>query len=211
MAYESLSVYVNNADADAAIAVPVLVHKIVVEHADGTGALSVTLNNNATRAGAATCVVDVGGAKSGASATGLANDATAYTATAIIDGVTRAISVTGSAAQTYTNLLTELNTDCTGGTWTISGGNLLLTSSTTTASSNLVVTDTTLFAALTGFKVICAPKRPALPKCSCTTRQVFASNFQRMAQVDFDPPVPFTNVSAEQTGTGYYRVYYTRA
>lgn len=47
--------------------------------------------------------------------TGLANDATAYTANVIDNqGNTTAISITGSAAQTYTDLITELNTDLTG-------------------------------------------------------------------------------------------------
>ena len=96
--------------------------------------------------------VDVGGAVVGGDATGLANDATAYTATITVDGVDKAISVVGSAAQTYTDLLTEIGTDL-GATATIeiSGGDLLVTSATTDNDSKVVITDVDLFATLTTF------------------------------------------------------------
>jgi hypothetical protein len=80
--------------------------------------------------------VDVGGAKTGGSATGLANDATVYTAAVVVNGgSSQPIAVTGSAAQTYTTLISELDTDTTGATWSIIGGNLVCTSSTTGESS----------------------------------------------------------------------------
>lgn len=88
----------------------------------------------------------------GANATGLANDATAYTATITIDGVASPVSVTGSAAQTFTDLITAINADITGkGTATIaSSTELRVTSATTGATSTVLIADGTLLAALTG-------------------------------------------------------------
>lgn len=101
---DAAQVYVNTADANAAISVtpgPVLVHKVQVEHADGTAALSVQLHDAAT--------------------------------------------VTGTA------------------------------------------------------------------KISLTTNLADGTTFQRMAEINFDPPVQFEKgVSANVTGTGTYRIYYSR-
>lgn len=105
-----------------------------------------------TTAGSQT--VNVGGAVVGGDATGLANDATAYTASISIDGTPTAISVVGSAAQTYTLLIAELDTDSTGAATTIVGGNLVVTSSSTDNESAIAITDTDLFASLTAFVAI---------------------------------------------------------
>ncbi|MGZ8924625.1 MAG: beta strand repeat-containing protein [Nitrososphaeraceae archaeon] len=99
--------------------------------------------------------VNVGGAKVGGDATGLANDATTYTASINVDGVAKAISVVGSAAQTFTDLLTEINTDlAAAATITIEAGNLKVTSATTGGASSVAITDTDLFATLTGYVAI---------------------------------------------------------
>ena len=105
-------------------------------------------------------IVDVGGAKAGATATGLANDATAYTYNMEPDddGNAQTISVVGSAAQTYTDLLTEINADITGATVALVGGNLKFTSATTGAASNITLTagggGTNLFTTLTSFVAV---------------------------------------------------------
>jgi hypothetical protein len=102
-------------------------------------------------------IVDVGGAKAGASATGLANDGTAYTATVVIDGVTKNVSVVGSASQTYTTLLAGINTDLgAAGTAAIVGGNIKITSATTGDTSTVEITAGTLFTGSlpTGFVAI---------------------------------------------------------
>lgn len=54
-------------------------------------------------------VVSTGNNKSGASLTGLANNATVYTATVVINGVSFPLSLTGSANQTYGALMTNIN------------------------------------------------------------------------------------------------------
>jgi hypothetical protein len=103
-------------------------------------------------------IVNVGGAKIGASATGLANDSTNYTATVVIDGVTKNVAVTGSTAQTYTTLLSQINTDLgSAGTTTLFEGNLKITSATTGASSTVAITDgvtNLLFGTLTNYHSI---------------------------------------------------------
>jgi hypothetical protein len=95
----------------------------------------------------------------GNSPTGLANSATAYTATVVIDGVTKNVSVVGSAAQTFTTLLAEINTDLSGaGTASLSSTVALrITSASTGPNSVVAITDTGanhLFASLTNFSAI---------------------------------------------------------
>jgi hypothetical protein len=96
-----------------------------------------------------------GGALTGGTATGLANDATVYNASVVVDGGgSQTIAVTGSAAQTYTTLITELDADTTGATWALNGGELRCTSSSTGDTSSIATTDgpaTNLFSSLTAF------------------------------------------------------------
>ncbi len=104
-------------------------------------------------------IVNVGGAKIGTDPTGLANDATVYTASISVDGTPHAISVTGSTAQTFTTLLSEINgvTNLNGvATATLSGGNIKITSTATGATSTIAITDTNLFSTLTGYVAILA-------------------------------------------------------
>jgi hypothetical protein len=102
-------------------------------------------------------VVNVGGAKVGGSATGLANTAQVYTASVVVDGgASQPIAVTGSTAQTYTTLLAELNTNTTGATWALVGGNLRCTSDSVGANSSVAITNVDLFSTLTNFVAILA-------------------------------------------------------
>jgi hypothetical protein len=91
---------------------------------------------------------------SASSPTGLANDATVYTATLRFDdATTNAISIVGSAAQTITTLLAELNTDVTTPVVTLEGNELVFTSATTGPASSVFISDTGtnfLFASLRG-------------------------------------------------------------
>jgi hypothetical protein len=105
---------------------------------------------------AGTQTVDFGGTVVGGNATGLANDATTYTATIVVDGVSFAVSVVGSAAQTFTTLITEINADLPGTPAAISGGDIVVTSAVTGNSSFILITDGTLFSTLTGYVVLSA-------------------------------------------------------
>lgn len=88
-----------------------------------------------------------------ATPTGLANDATAYTASIDVDapGTPVSVSITGSAAQTFATLITELNTDLgSAATAALVGNSIVITSATTGVTSAVVVTDGTLFKSIKG-------------------------------------------------------------
>ena len=81
--------------------------------------------------------------------TGLANDATVYSATVNIDGVNRPVAVTGSAAQTMANLITEIDNDLsTWATTDLIGDIIVITSLNTGPTSTVTVVDTDLFSSL---------------------------------------------------------------
>lgn len=131
--------------------------------ATGTSGSQVVNFTPTITAGTATNLVPTAGyqaatftvAKAGGDATGLTNDATTYTTTITVDGVAKAISVVGSAAQTFTTLLAEINTDLgASATAAIVGGNIRVTSATTGSSSTVLMVTGTLFPALTNFTAI---------------------------------------------------------
>ena len=101
--------------------------------------------------------LNFGGLALGASATGLANDATAYTMTVTVDGVAIPVSVVGSAAQTFTTLVAEINTDLgASATAAIVAGNIVITSASYGTLSTVTTVDGTLLATTTGFVSISA-------------------------------------------------------
>jgi hypothetical protein len=77
---------------------------------------------------------------SNTTATGL-DAGTTYTATVSVDGTDRSVSILGSSAATIADLITQLNTDTTGATWSIVQGKLLATSATTGSSSTISIVD----------------------------------------------------------------------
>lgn len=81
-------------------------------------------------------------AKTGASASGLTNDATTYGAIVVIDGVAKEISIEGSAAQTLTTVASAIATDLgAAGTCAVVSGKIRITSATTGSASNVRITD----------------------------------------------------------------------
>ncbi len=103
-------------------------------------------------------VVNVGGNVAGADATGIPNVAGPFTATITVDGVAVPISVAGTAAQTYTTLIAELNADLgAAATASLAGGNILVTSATTGLTSTVSIADTDLFSNVTNFVGFNAP------------------------------------------------------
>lgn len=79
--------------------------------------------------------------------------ATVYTATVQWNGgTTSTVSIKGSAAQTYANLINEINTDIgANGTASMSSGNLKITSALGGNGSAVLITNTNLFNVLTGY------------------------------------------------------------
>lgn len=91
------------------------------------------------------------GATAAGVTTGLANDATAYTATITVDGVVKNISVVGSAAQTFATLITEINTDLgASATAAVVGNTIVVTSATAGPASTVRIGDVTLFSSVHG-------------------------------------------------------------
>lgn len=92
----------------------------------------------------------------GATATGLVG-ATTYTASVTVDAVAHPISVLGSTAVTFTNLIGVLNTQLSGfAIATIIGGAIRITSNTTGVTSTVSIADTDLFANLANFSALAA-------------------------------------------------------
>ena len=91
----------------------------------------------------------------GGDVTGLANNATVYTATITVDGVVKPVAVTGSAAQTMTALVAEINDDLgAAAVASLDSGNIRITSATTGAASTIAIVDGTLFAGIPGRTVV---------------------------------------------------------
>jgi hypothetical protein len=97
-----------------------------------------------------------GGITNGTSASGLG--AQVYTASIRVDGITKNISVSGSVGSTFNSLITELNNDLgASATAVLSGGNIKITSSSVGSNSSVLITDTNLFASLSGFSALQLP------------------------------------------------------
>lgn len=102
--------------------------------------------------------IDLNASAALSGSTGLANDATVYTATIVVDGVTRNITVAGSTAQTFANLIVQINGDLASyATMVLVGGNLRVTSTSFGNGSTVVITDGTLFSSLTNYVSMLVP------------------------------------------------------
>lgn len=97
----------------------------------------------------------------GGSSTGLLNDATIYTATINVDGTNHIVNIAGSTAQTYINLISQLDIALAGSaTSSVVAGNLQITSVATGGGTSVLITDGTtnpLFASLTNFVALGTP------------------------------------------------------
>lgn len=93
--------------------------------------------------------------------TGLANDTTTYTATINVDGQDVNISVEGSSAQTFGDLVTEINNQFPGSPAIASiellSGNIVCTSTSYGSSSTISTTDGNLFSSLNYFIDVAIP------------------------------------------------------
>jgi len=213
--YDDARVSALTADGDAVSSGYTRLHKLALIHADGTAVLSVEIFD--ALLSYAYQDVDVGGDKVGATATGLANDATVYTATIAIDGAApTAIAITGSTAQTYTNLLAQLETDigAAGASVSLVGGNLRFRSDGLGTTPSIDITDTDLFATLTDFSAVDAAYSPGAKVDLFSTDEATdgtSAVFQRYAEKDMYPPLCFqVGMSVNLIGTGTANLYYTQ-
>jgi hypothetical protein len=115
-------------------------------------------------------IVNVGGAITGASPTGFTNDATVYSAIISVDGILYDVEVTGSAAQTYATLISEINTDLlgSGGSAAIVAGNIKISSTNSGFQSRVDIFDVDLFSSLTDFVAI-FPSVPGIDEATFLT------------------------------------------
>jgi hypothetical protein len=155
-------------------------------------------------------IVDVGGAKTGASATGLANSATVYTASIAVDGAANAIAITGSTAQTYTNLVAQINSDLTGATAAVYRGNIRVVSDSSGAASTIAITDTDLFSTLTDFsEVSTAVDGSAAPAVSAGRGIYFWEATDALYFVNDNTLFKESYEYVDFLSSGYKRVYFT--
>ena len=97
-------------------------------------------------------LIGVGGGPSGLTSTGLTNDSTSYTCTGTVNGTAFSISILGSQAQNFTNLLSQFNTQLwaalgsnTIASLTLNGYGLVFSTDGTGDSQSIVLTTTNLF------------------------------------------------------------------
>ena len=98
-------------------------------------------------------VVNFGGAVVGGNNTGLANQSCAtYSVTINIDNSgNQIVSAAGSSLQTFNDVITAINTQTTGCTAAIVGGNIRITSDTTGRLSTVSITNDKMFGCMTGY------------------------------------------------------------
>jgi hypothetical protein len=99
-----------------------------------------------------TQTVNFGGSLVGGTDAGMG--AGTFTASIVMNGTTYPISVTLSANDTVTTVVTAINADLPGTELALSSGDLLLTSPTAGNTSYVSITDTDIFSGMTGFVVV---------------------------------------------------------
>lgn len=93
--------------------------------------------------------------KAGGDPTGLANDETVYDASVAVDGGgAQLLNIVGEEAQTFTQLINQINQDLTGAVAALVGGSIRITSDTFGTGSSIAITDTDLFSTLTNFSAV---------------------------------------------------------
>ncbi|MGZ8924396.1 MAG: hypothetical protein ACXW2E_00800 [Nitrososphaeraceae archaeon] len=99
--------------------------------------------------------ITFGTQKQGSDSTQLANDITVYTAIVNIDGVPKNISIVGNTAQTFTELIAQINIDLSdSATCSLENGGIRITSLDIGENSNVDIVDINLFSALYQFSGI---------------------------------------------------------
>lgn len=103
-------------------------------------------------------IVNVGGAKAGTNATGFANTTTTYNAEVIIDGESTFVSVKGQDAQTFSALMTQIQSDLQltvpNALCELVNGNIKITSPMYGSASTVSIVNANLFNNLTGYVAI---------------------------------------------------------
>ncbi len=141
--------------------------------------------------------------KIGADSTGLANDATVYAASVVINSTPHAVSITGSTAQTFTTLLNEINADLSGfATASLVNGSIRIISATAGAVSTVSITDTNLFSQLNGFSAFAIAVIGTAVLSRYTVKSALSLG-GGLTKITVNETVPYS------TATGSFRYPYT--
>lgn len=109
-------------------------------------------NRTPTLNASGTQTVNFNGSLTSSTSTGLANDATIYSAVVVIDGVSSSVSITGSNAQTGSDLQIQIGAALgASATIAITGGNLVITTASMSSSSSVLIIDNNLFSSIAGY------------------------------------------------------------
>lgn len=101
------------------------------------------------------------GLTSDALPTGLNNDGTQYTATVVVNGSPKVVTITGSAAQSYGTLLVQINGKLGAPAVAVASlvnGDIQIASTATGSNSTVTIADSNLFSSLTGFNSFLLPR-----------------------------------------------------
>lgn len=122
-----------------------------------TSGIQVVNFNGAINKGSQT--VNMGGVITASGTTGLSNNASNYSASVLINGITTVnLVITGSSAQTFQSLVNAMNSVLgVNAIASIENGNIKITSTSVTGTSAVAITDTDLFNSLTGYVALLSP------------------------------------------------------
>jgi phage tail sheath protein FI len=97
-------------------------------------------------------IVHYGTGITGTSPTGLTNGAVTYSAQIVVDGLSKTVDIVGSNAQTFADLIVQLNTKLAAPLAVLdANGDIVITSATTGSNSSILVIDSNLFTSVLGY------------------------------------------------------------
>lgn len=141
-------------------------------------------------------------------ATGLDNTARIYTAVVKINSVDRPISIFGNTAQTFNDLLIQLNAKLAGAaTATVDAGNILIESSITGNNSKIYIVDTSLFNSIVSYISLLVPVDGTTGDVDLN---VYANGFNQPATSTYPGFDGYINIwYANGLGTGVFTTEWT--
>ena len=127
--------------------------------------------------------VSFNGGLSVESMTGLANDATVYSAVIVVDGISKSVSIVGSNAQSGYDLQIQIGAALSpAATIDFVGGNLVITSASTGNNSSILIIDNNLFSSVAGYTALYLP----IPGATADSPlSVFANGFNQPSTSEY--------------------------
>lgn len=143
-----------------------------------------------------------------AALTGFDNTARVYSAVININGIDRPISIFGNTAQTFNDLLIQLNAKLAGAaTATVDAGNIVIESSITGNQSKIYINDSTLFSSIVSYISLLVPVDGTTGD---TALNVFANGFNQPATSTYPGFEGYVNIwYSNGLGTGTFTTEWT--